>query len=91
MAGQSVRRESRTGQEFFSGAQGRAGAGRGRGPESAQHFPRRALAEFYAEAPWIVGGSEDGAKQQVDAIAAMDPVQGHLARARGTGPRPLQI
>lgn len=43
---------------------------------------RRALAEFYAEAPWIVGGSEDGAKQQVDAIAAMDPVQGHLARAR---------
>jgi cytochrome c-type biogenesis protein CcmH/NrfG len=43
---------------------------------------RRDLAQFYAEAPWIVGGSKDGAKQQVDAIAAMDPVQGHLARAQ---------
>jgi tetratricopeptide (TPR) repeat protein len=43
---------------------------------------RRDLAEFYAQAPWIVGGSKDGAKQQVDAIAAMDPVQGHLARAQ---------
>jgi tetratricopeptide (TPR) repeat protein len=43
---------------------------------------RRDLAEFYAEAPWIVGGSKDGAKQQVDAVAALDPVQGHLARAQ---------
>lgn len=43
---------------------------------------RRDLAQFYAEAPWIVGGSKDGAKQQMDAIALMDPVQGHLARAQ---------
>jgi tetratricopeptide (TPR) repeat protein len=43
---------------------------------------RRNLAEFYAQAPWIVGGSKDGAKQQVDAVAALDPVQGHLARAQ---------
>ena len=43
---------------------------------------RRDLAEFYAEAPWIVGGSKDGAKQQVDAVAALDPAQGHLARAQ---------
>ncbi len=48
-----------------------------------QNIPaRRDLAQFYGEAPWIVGGSKDGAKQQVDAIAAMDPVQGHLARAQ---------
>jgi tetratricopeptide (TPR) repeat protein len=43
---------------------------------------RRNLAQFYSEAPWIVGGSKDGARQQVDAIAAMDPVQGHLVRAQ---------
>lgn len=43
---------------------------------------RRDLAEFDAEAPWIVGGSKDAAKQQVDAIATLDPVQGHLARAQ---------
>jgi tetratricopeptide (TPR) repeat protein len=43
---------------------------------------RRDLAQFYAEAPWIVGGSNAGAKQQVDAIAAMDTAQGHLARAQ---------
>jgi tetratricopeptide (TPR) repeat protein len=43
---------------------------------------RRDLAQFYAEAPWIVGGSKDGAIQQVDAVAAIDPVQGHLAHAQ---------
>ncbi|HUA01451.1 MAG TPA: tetratricopeptide repeat protein [Candidatus Aquilonibacter sp.] len=42
---------------------------------------RRDLEEFCLEAPWIVGGSKDEAMQQVDAIAATDPVQGHLARA----------
>ena len=42
---------------------------------------RRDLAEFCVDAPWIVGGSKDEALQQVNAIAAIDPVEGHLARA----------
>ena len=42
---------------------------------------RRDLEEFNIEAPWIVGGNKDEAKAQVEAIAAIDPVQGHLARA----------
>jgi tetratricopeptide (TPR) repeat protein len=42
---------------------------------------RRDLSEFCVEAPWIVGGSKDSATQQIDAIAAKDPIQGHLARA----------
>src|SRR5262249_34499554 len=29
---------------------------------------------------WIVGGSKDKAKEQVDAIAQLDPLEGHLAR-----------
>jgi tetratricopeptide (TPR) repeat protein len=42
---------------------------------------RRDLEEFCLDAPWIVGGSKDEARAQVDAIAAIDPVEGHLARA----------
>ncbi len=42
---------------------------------------RRDLEEFEIQAPGIVGGSKDDAKDQADAIAAIDPVQGHLARA----------
>lgn len=42
---------------------------------------RRDLSEFYTEAPWIVGGNKKKAREQVDAIAALDPVQGALARA----------
>ena len=42
---------------------------------------RRNLEEYCIEAPWIVGGSKDEAQQQVDAIAALDPVEGHVARA----------
>jgi tetratricopeptide (TPR) repeat protein len=42
---------------------------------------RRDLAEFEADAPWVVGGSKDAALEQVNAIAAIDPVEGHLARA----------
>lgn len=42
---------------------------------------RRDLEEFDIDAPWVVGGSKDEAKAQVDAIAALDPVEGHLARA----------
>jgi len=42
---------------------------------------RRDLEEFEIQAPGIVGGNKDDAKAQVDAIAAIDPVEGHLARA----------
>jgi len=39
------------------------------------------LQEFCIDAPWIVGGSKDEARAQADAIAAIDDVEGHLARA----------
>lgn len=42
---------------------------------------RRDLMQFFVEAPWIVGGDKGKAKQQIDAIAAIDPVEGRLARA----------
>jgi tetratricopeptide (TPR) repeat protein len=42
---------------------------------------RRDLEEYDLQAPWVVGGDKDQAKAQVDAIAALDPVAGHLARA----------
>lgn len=42
---------------------------------------RRDLEQFYLEAPWIVGGSRSKALDQADAIARIDPVAGHLARA----------
>ena len=41
---------------------------------------RRDLQEFYMAAPWIINGSAK-AREMVDAIAAIDPVAGHLARA----------
>ncbi len=43
---------------------------------------RRDLAQFYVEAPWIVGGSKEEARKQVDAVAALDPLEGHLARGQ---------
>jgi cytochrome c-type biogenesis protein CcmH/NrfG len=42
---------------------------------------RRDLQQFNEQAPWVVGGSKDVAKQQVEAIAAINPAEGHLARA----------
>jgi len=42
---------------------------------------RRDLEEYCLEAPWIAGGSKDEANSEVSAIAALDPIQGHLARA----------
>jgi tetratricopeptide (TPR) repeat protein len=41
---------------------------------------RRDLLEFLAEAPWIVGGDKQRAKEQVAVISKMDPVEGHLAQ-----------
>jgi tetratricopeptide (TPR) repeat protein len=42
---------------------------------------RRDLEEYCLDAPWIAGGSKDEALEEVNAIAAIDPVAGHLARA----------
>lgn len=42
---------------------------------------RRDLEEYLLDAPWIVGGSKDGALEQATAIAQIDPVAGHLAKA----------
>jgi tetratricopeptide (TPR) repeat protein len=42
---------------------------------------RRDLEEFCLDAPWIVGGNKDEALAQANAIAAIDPVAGHLAHA----------
>jgi tetratricopeptide (TPR) repeat protein len=42
---------------------------------------RRDLEEYDLDAPWIVGGDKSEALMQVEAIAAIDPIQGHLARA----------
>jgi len=42
---------------------------------------RRDLQEYDIDAPWIAGGNKDEAREQAEAIAALDPVEGHLARA----------
>lgn len=49
--------------------------------DGANIAARRNLVEFYTEAPWILGGSKDKARQQVDAIGAIDPLEGILAMA----------
>ena len=41
---------------------------------------RRDLESYCISAPWIVGGSKDEAREQVEAIAQLDPIEGHLAR-----------
>ncbi len=42
---------------------------------------RRDLEQYLMEAPWVVGGNKDEARNQVTAIEGIDPIQGHLARA----------
>lgn len=49
------------------------------GPENIA--ARRALSEYYARAPWIVGGSDSKAREQCRAVAQLDPVEGHLCWA----------
>lgn len=41
---------------------------------------RRDLMEFYLDAPWILGGGKDKGWRQAEAIAALDAVEGCLAR-----------
>src|SRR5262245_57970651 len=42
---------------------------------------RRDLMQYLAEAPWIVGGDKGKAREQVQAISQLDPVEGRLAQA----------
>ncbi|HXZ18337.1 MAG TPA: tetratricopeptide repeat protein [Candidatus Acidoferrales bacterium] len=42
---------------------------------------RRNLVEYYVDAPWFLGGSKEKARQQVEAITALDPFEGMLAMA----------
>jgi tetratricopeptide (TPR) repeat protein len=42
---------------------------------------RRDLAEYEVDAPWIAGGDKDDARRQVEAISALDAIDGQLARA----------
>jgi tetratricopeptide (TPR) repeat protein len=54
--------------------------------ESAVHLAptnipaRRDLMEFFSQAPWIVGGDRQKAREQIEAISKMDSIAGHLAR-----------
>jgi tetratricopeptide (TPR) repeat protein len=41
---------------------------------------RRDLMQYLVEAPWIVGGDKKEARKQIEAITAIDPLQGQLAR-----------
>lgn len=40
------------------------------------------LEDFCMNAPWIVGGSRDEARDQAEAIFALDPIQGRVARGK---------
>jgi hypothetical protein len=37
--------------------------------------------EYLVEAPWIVGGDKDKAKEQIEFINKLDPIEGRLAQA----------
>jgi tetratricopeptide (TPR) repeat protein len=43
---------------------------------------RSDLAEFYLEAPGIVGGGRDKAQAQADSLASLDPARGHWVNGR---------
>jgi tetratricopeptide (TPR) repeat protein len=43
---------------------------------------RSDLLDFCMTAPWIVGGNKDEARDQIDAISALDAVEGHVARGK---------
>lgn len=40
------------------------------------------LEDYCMNAPWIVGGSHDEAREQAEAIASIDPLEGHVARGK---------
>ncbi len=43
---------------------------------------RRDLLQYYLDAPWVLGGGKDKARDEARAIASLSPVQGALASAR---------
>jgi tetratricopeptide (TPR) repeat protein len=49
--------------------------------DAANIAAHRDLLQFHLEAPWVVGGSDRRARHEIEAIAALDPNAGHLARA----------
>jgi len=56
---------------------------------------RFGLMQYHLQAPGIAGGDKEVAREQAEAIAALDPVQGHLAaaavaRAEGDAPTALE-
>jgi tetratricopeptide (TPR) repeat protein len=71
----------------FLAAAGLAGKVRGEFERAVQLNPndvdaRLALAEFYFEAPGIVGGGEDKAREQAQFIATLNPAREHWIYAR---------
>jgi len=42
---------------------------------------RRDLMQYLVEAPWVAGGNKEKAKQQIESIAKLDPIEGRLAWA----------
>jgi tetratricopeptide (TPR) repeat protein len=71
----------------FLAAAGLAGKVRGEFERAVQLNPndvdaRLALAEFYLEAPGIVGGGEDKAREQAQFIATLNPAREHWIYAR---------
>jgi tetratricopeptide (TPR) repeat protein len=71
---------------FFSAA-GLAGKVRDEFEKAVRLNPKNAeartdLAEFYLEAPGIVGGGRDKAAQQAESLLALDPARGHWINAR---------
>jgi tetratricopeptide (TPR) repeat protein len=71
----------------FLAAAGLAGKVRGEFERAVQLNPndvdaRLALAEFYLEAPGIVGGGEDKARDQAQFIATLNPAREHWVYAR---------
>lgn len=43
---------------------------------------REDLADFYLQAPWVIGGGDKKAQIQADEIQKLEPAQGHLVKAR---------
>lgn len=50
--------------------------------DSQNRSARSDLAEFYVEAPGIVGGGKDKARQQASQVAGIDPAMAHWIQAR---------
>jgi tetratricopeptide (TPR) repeat protein len=48
--------------------------------DSTNIAAHRDLLQFHLDAPWVAGGRDGRARQELAKIAALDPVAGHLAR-----------